>query len=127
MRLEWNGIRSPASHRGQRTMLESWTVYRIVTEHRAELGDLCRRFHVARLELFGSAATDEFDPQRSDLDFLVTFGDVPTGERFDAFFGLQQALGDLFDRSVDLVEAGAPRNPYFVRRLNESRRLVYAA
>jgi len=72
-------------------------------------------------------STDEFDPQRSDLDFLVTFGDVPAGERFDPFFGLQQALQGLFGRSVDLAEAGAPRNPYFIRRLNESRRLVYAA
>jgi predicted nucleotidyltransferase len=99
----------------------------MIDEHQHELADICRRFHVARLELFGSAATDEFDPQRSDLDFLVTFGDVHGGQRFDTYFGLQQALVDLFGRSVDLVEAGAPRNPYFVRRLNESRRLVYAA
>lgn len=99
----------------------------MITEHERELAELCRRFHVARLELFGSAPTDEFDPQRSDFDFLVTFGDVPTGQQFDAFFGLQQAVVALFDRSVDLVEAGAPRNPYFIRRLSESRRLVYAA
>jgi predicted nucleotidyltransferase len=99
----------------------------MITEHECELAEICQRFHVAQLELFGSAATDEFDPQRSDLDFLVTFGDVPGGGRFDAFFGLQQALAKLFGRSVDLVEAGAPRNPYFIRRLNESRRLVYAA
>ena len=99
----------------------------LITQHRTELAQLCQRFHVARLELFGSAATDEFDPQRSDLDFLVGFGDVPAGKRFDAFFGLQRALADLFGRPVDLVEAGAPRNPYFIRRLNESRRVVYAA
>ncbi len=102
-------------------------MHRMITEQAGKLADLCQRFHVAQLELFGSAATDEFDPQRSDLDFLVTFGDVHAGERFDAFFGLQQALEELFGRSVDLVEAGAPRNPYFIRRLNESRKLVYAA
>ena len=99
----------------------------MIAERERELADICRRFHVAQLELFGSAATDEFDPQHSDFDFLVAFGDVPGGQRFDAFFGLKQALADLFGRSVDLVEAGAPRNPYFIRRLNESRRLVYAA
>ncbi len=102
-------------------------MHRIIIEHQRELASICRRFHVARLELFGSAATDEFDPQRSDFDFLVTFGDVPAGQRFDTFFGLQEALRELFGRPVDLVEAGAPRNPYFNRRLNESRRLVYAA
>jgi predicted nucleotidyltransferase len=99
----------------------------MIADHERDLADICRRFHVAQLELFGSAATDEFDPQHSDFDFLVTFGDVPASQRFDAFFGLQQALADLFGRPVDLVEAGAPRNPYFIRRLNESRRLVYAA
>ena len=82
---------------------------------------------MARLEVFGSAADGGFDDRRSDLDFLVEFADLPLGERFDTFFGLQRALAELFGRAVDLVEAGAPRNPYFIRRLNESRRLVYAA
>ncbi len=98
-----------------------------IAKHRAAVASICRRFHVARLELFGSAVTGDFDPSRSDLDFVVTFADVPPAARFDAFFGLQQALADLFQRPVDLVEAGAPRNPYFLRRLNESRRTVYAA
>jgi predicted nucleotidyltransferase len=99
----------------------------IAERHIKELPDVCRRLHVARLEVFGSGAMEEFDPQRRGLDFLVTFGDVPAGQRFDTFFGLQETLADLFGRLVDLVEAGAHRNPYFVRRLNESRRLAYAA
>ncbi len=99
----------------------------IIAKHKSTLVELCGRFHVARLEVFGSVATGAFDEERSDLDFLVEFGDVPDGHRFDAFFGLQRALVELFGRPVDLVEAGAPRNPYFIRRLNESRRLVYAA
>lgn len=99
----------------------------IIAERQEELAEICRRFHVARLEVFGSAATGEFDDRRSDLDFLVDFGDAASGGRFDSFFGLQHALSKLFARPVDLVEAGAPRNPYFIRRLNETRRLVYAA
>lgn len=99
----------------------------VIANHQNELSDLCRRFHVARLEVFGSVVTEEFDEEKSDLDFLVTFGEVPQGSRFDSFFGLQRALSGLFDRRVDLVEDGAPRNPYFIRRVNETRRLVYAA
>ena len=99
----------------------------LITQHRTELADLCRRFHVARLDVFGSAATDEFDPRRSDLDFLVEFGRVPPDQRFSTFFEFQRALAELFGRPVDLVEAGAPRNPYFLRRLDQSRRSVYAA
>ena len=40
---------------------------------RDELRAVCRRFHVRRLDLFGSAARGDFDPQRSDVDFLVEF------------------------------------------------------
>ncbi len=99
----------------------------IIAKHRDKLGEICRQYHVARLDVFGSVTGAEFDAERSDLDFLVEFGDVPDGDRFNAFFGLQRALAELFGRRVDLVEAGAPRNPYFIRRLNESRRPVYAA
>lgn len=99
----------------------------LVEQLRAELAVICRRFGVSRLELFGSAADGTFDPARSDIDFLVEFGDVPDERRFDAYFGLLQALESLFERHVDLVETGAPRNPFFIRRLNESRQVVYAA
>jgi predicted nucleotidyltransferase len=102
-------------------------MHRVIAERERELAEICRQFHVARLEVFGSAATGEFAPEHSDLDFVVTFASLPAGQRFDTFFGLQQALQVLFGRPVDLVEAGAPRNPYFIRRLNESRKVVYAA
>lgn len=99
----------------------------IIAQNQDALADICRGFHVARLEVFGSGATDAFDERRSDLDFIVEFRDVPRGKRFDTFFGLQGALRELFARPIDLVEEGAPRNPYFIRRLNESRKLVYAS
>ena len=93
-----------------------------------EISDLCRRFHVQRLELFGSAAGDRFDPSRSDLDFLVLFesGALP-GEYADRYFGLLEGLEDLFGRRVDLVELEAIRNPYFYEVIQSSRTLLYAA
>lgn len=99
----------------------------LITQRRNELAELCRRFHVARLEVFGSAAAGDFDSENSDLDFLVEFGDLPDGERFDTYFDLLDALEELFDRRIDLVEADALSNPYFIRRVNESRRPVYAS
>jgi len=106
----------------------------VIEQKRSVLEEICRRFHVIRLEVFGSATGPEFDEQSSDLDFLVEFDDVPPGGRFDAYFGLHfdayfglhRALRDLFSRPVDLVEPDGMRNPYFMRRVNESRRLVYA-
>ena len=37
------------------------------------LSEACARFGVARLRVFGSVLTDHFDPQASDIDFLVDF------------------------------------------------------
>lgn len=64
-----------------------------------------------RLAVFGSAVTDRFDPERSDLDLLVEFSsDIQ--HPFRAYFGLKEELESLFERPVDLVEAGAVTNPY---------------
>jgi predicted nucleotidyltransferase len=98
-----------------------------ISLHREELRELCGRFHVRRLDLFGSAAGENFDPARSDLDFLVEFGPVPPGAYADAFFGLKESLEQLFGRPVDLVVAAAIRNPYFRESVEDARVQVYAA
>jgi predicted nucleotidyltransferase len=98
-----------------------------IEEHRAALLEICRQHHVQRLALFGSAARDDFDLQRSDLDFLVEFAPQPTGGRAASYFGLLEDLGALFGRRVDLVTASAIKNPYFLAAVNESQVLLYAA
>ena len=45
----------------------------LIEQKRESLVDLCRRYRVSRLEVFGSAVTGKFDPERSDLDVLVEF------------------------------------------------------
>jgi predicted nucleotidyltransferase len=84
----------------------------LLEERRPDVEELCRRYGVARLSVFGSAANDRFDPDTSDLDFLVSFMALPPGRRADAYFGLLEGLEDLFGREIDLVEEEAIRNPY---------------
>jgi len=98
-----------------------------IESKRKQLEDLCRQYTVSRLEVFGSAADGSFDPVRSDIDFLVEFNRPPGTNAFHQYFDFRQALADLFQREVDLVEAGAMRNPYFIQAVNESRKLIYAA
>jgi predicted nucleotidyltransferase len=98
----------------------------VLAPHLAEIPELCRRYGVARLELFGSAGTDAFDPERSDIDFLIEFDDDPT-DLFRRYFGFKEALEALFGRPVDLVMVGAMRNPYFIESVNKTRRLIYEA
>ncbi len=98
-----------------------------IESHRTEIAALCARFGVQRLELFGSALTGSFDPLHSDLDFLVEFEGNTRITPFEQYFGLKEALESLLSRPVDLVMAGASSNPYFLKSLDASRRLVYAA
>jgi len=89
---------------------------------------LCREYGVVRLEVFGSAATGAFDPDTSDVDFLIDYApDADLGPWLKRYFELQRRLQALLGRPVDLVMVGALRNPYFIRAVNESRRLLYAA
>lgn len=93
---------------------------------RDAIAGLCRARHVSRLRLFGSALTDRFDPDRSDVDFLVEFApDVV--DLFDAYFGLKEDLEELLGREVDLVMADAVTNPYFAKAVFASAQDVYAA
>jgi hypothetical protein len=99
----------------------------IIEIRRAEVAELCRRFHVRRLEVFGSATRNDFDPSRSDVDFLVEFEPESPLRGLDQYFGLKEAMETLFDRQVDLVEAGAVKNPYLLAGIERSREILYAA
>jgi predicted nucleotidyltransferase len=98
-----------------------------LTRHQPEIEALCRRFGVRRLELFGSAAAGRDRPGESDLDFLVEFDVLPPGTYTDAYFGLLEALEDLFDRPVDLVVNSAIKNPYLRQSVDETKVLIFAA
>jgi predicted nucleotidyltransferase len=91
------------------------------------LTDLCKKYRVRKLELFGSGADERFDPDKSDLDFLVEFQDLERGEHADAYFGLFGELEALFGRRVDLVMSRSVKNPYFLENIQASRRVLYAA
>ena len=99
-----------------------------ISDKKDELAELCQRYGVARLEVFGSAARGtDFDPQSSDADFLVEFrlddGRAPLRQYLDFAEALHRTLG----RPVDLVESGAVRNPYLRAAIDRSRELVYAS
>lgn len=95
----------------------------VVEERLAEIEQLCREHHVARLELFGSAADDRFRPGESDLDFLVTYESDAHLGLFE-HVGLINALEDLLGTHVDLVEERAIRNPYFRQGVDISPKVL---
>lgn len=99
----------------------------LIERHRAEIEELCRRYHVERLELFGSAADGTWDPATSDLDFLLELLPAAAGRVFHGYFDLKDDLERLFGRKVDLVMPAAIRNPYFRAAVDRQRTPVYVA
>jgi len=99
----------------------------IIESHRAELAAICRRFHARRLDLFGSAARDDFDPEHSDFDFLVEFESDAAGPALERYFGFKEALEALLGRPVDLVGKRAVKNPYLRRSIERDQTTLYPA
>lgn len=97
-----------------------------IEANRAAVQELCRRFDVDRLELFGSAVSGEFDHGRSDLDFVVSFSPSSSERAFDNFFGLKDGLSGLFGRPIDLVTTSSLRNPFLRDAVAEGRFVIYA-
>ena len=99
-----------------------------IAEKKDELAELCRRYDVVRLEVFGSAARGvDFDPKSSDADFLVEFRLDGDRAPLQQYFNFAEALREALGRSVDLVESDAIRNPYLRTAIDKSRELVYAS
>jgi uncharacterized protein len=92
-------------------------------KHRNELAEFCRRNHIRRLALFGSAIRDDFTPE-SDVDVLVEFepGRVPG---FIKLAGMEIELSSLLGRKVDMRTA-EDLSPYFREEVVKSAEVQYA-
>lgn len=91
---------------------------------RERIAEFCRRHHIRRLALFGSALREDFGPD-SDVDVLVEFepGHVPGL----AFFTMQEELSRLVGRPVDLNTAGFLSRYFRQTVLTEAEPLYVAA
>ena len=98
-----------------------------VARRAAEIERVCSRFNVRRLALFGSAAAADDDAGCGDLDFLVEFQPAALDDYANAYFGLLEALEELFGMPVDLVVRSAIRNPYFLESVDSTRAALYEA
>jgi predicted nucleotidyltransferase len=100
----------------------------IIQSHRNEIADICRRQGIQRLDVFGSAATGQFNDATSDFDFIAEFDTSPSsGSLLDRYLELATRLEALFGIGVDIITPRSLRNPYFKESVNASRETVYAA
>ena len=99
----------------------------LLQNHREEIAAVCGRLGVERLDVFGSAVRTDFDPSKSDLDFVVQFAG-PHGRGYaDRYLALAEALEKLFARPVDLLTERSLRNPILQRVIAADRRTLYGS
>ena len=99
-----------------------------IEDHMSELQELCNRYHVRSLYLFGSAAKGEMKPT-SDYDFLV---DIPlVQENFEAYansyFDMADSLERMLNRKVDLLTLPMLSNPYLIQSIEKSKVKIYGS
>ena len=104
-----------------------YTMIPLITQHSDDIAEICRRHHVKPLELFGSAAVGAFNPEKSDIDFLVEFDEPDDFSLFQTRRDLTQGLESLFNRSVDLVIFANVENPYFRTSVESAREPIFEA
>lgn len=100
----------------------------IVERNKREIMALCRDYGIRTLWLFGSAATERWSPEQSDVDFLVDLGDY-SSDYADRFFSLRRALADLLQTKVDLVSVGGlgDDDNWFRKEVEATRVTIYDA
>ena len=97
---------------------------KLIKDNQSILNVLCENHKVKQLFLFGSILTDNFN-DKSDIDFLIQFYDIELMNYFDNYMGFKESLEKLFNRSVDLVENQAIKNPIFRKVVDKQKQLIY--
>ena len=85
--------------------------------------EFCKRHHIRKLSLFGSALRDDFSPE-SDLDILVEF-DPAHIPGFIRLAGMEIELTEILGRKVDMRTA-QDLSRYFRDEVLNSSKVQYA-
>ena len=92
-----------------------------------KLVELCKRWKIVELSLFGSVLRDDFTAE-SDVDVMIVLADDVTISSFDVWLAIRDELSELFDhREIDLVERKRIINPFIRHHAITNRQVLYAA
>ena len=84
----------------------------------------CQKYDVERLHAFGSIISESFTT-KSDVDLLVKFKNISFDKYTDNYFKLHELFELIFDCKVDLVTENSLSNPYFIKKVNQTKTLLY--
>jgi hypothetical protein len=96
----------------------------LLSDNLDKIKAMCLSQNVKTLHAFGSVCSDKFN-DKSDIDLLISFYPMDSGDYSDTYFELAEKFENLFLRPVDLVTDKSLSNPYFIQALNQTKTLLY--
>ncbi|MEA5129304.1 MAG: nucleotidyltransferase domain-containing protein [Proteiniphilum sp.] len=96
-----------------------------IANRSADFRAVCRDHSVKQLYAFGSAVTDHFNPERSDIDLLVEIDEPNPLDRGEKLISLWDTFEDFFRRKVDLLTNSSLKNPYLIKSIEDTKVLIY--
>ena len=96
----------------------------IIENHSKDITELCKTHKVKSLYAFGSVLTEKFNNE-SDIDLIVDFQQLDVLDYGDNYYDLKFSLEDILNRNIDLLEQKAIKNPYFIKSINQNKKLIY--
>ncbi|WP_373519205.1 nucleotidyltransferase family protein [Pricia sp.] len=100
----------------------------LLQKNRDAIIEICKKFEALELYVFGSALSDEYNSEKSDIDLAVIFdSSIPVENMADHYFGLIEELEKLLKRPVDLITLVSVKNKIFKKELENTMVPLYAA
>ncbi|MDR0789449.1 MAG: nucleotidyltransferase domain-containing protein [Bacteroidales bacterium] len=97
-----------------------------IGQYRQNLSNaLIRNMVVKKLYLFGSALTPRFNEQSSDIDVLIETDDLQPEQKGELLLTLWEDLERIFGRKVDLLTENSLTNPYLLKEIERTKKLIY--
>jgi predicted nucleotidyltransferase len=97
---------------------------KIIDQNKSQISKLCSTNKVKSLFAFGSITTENFKPF-SDIDLIVDIDENDPISYSDYYFNLKFQLEQIFNRSIDLLESKALKNPYLKTQIDKTKVLIY--
>jgi len=100
-------------------------MYSAIITYKDKITDLFKKHKVEKAYVFGSAASNKIN-ENSDIDFLIKFEDnIEPLEKSELWWNLHDTLREIFKREIDLVTERSLKNPYFIKEINKTKKLIY--
>ena len=96
----------------------------LIETYKEQILRLCENYKVKSLYSFGSVNSKLFT-DNSDVDLMVDFNTTDPLEYTENYFELKFALEKILNRSIDLLENKAIKNPFLRESIDNSKVLIY--